>query len=136
MCEPFSAVAAGLGLASTILGTVGSGNANRYQAAAADQAARTAMQAAGFEASRKAIGTSRLLAQQRAATAASGVSGSGTALDLGFELASEARLEERRILYQGLLQENDEATRARLLRYRASADLLEGLTKAGSELLG
>lgn len=135
MCEPFSAVAAGLGLASTILGTVGSVNASRYQAAANDQSARSAMQSATFEASRKAVEVGRLLAQQRAATAASGFSGSGTPVDLGFDLASEGRLEERRLLHQGRLQANDEITRARLLRYQANADLLAGLTKAGADLL-
>jgi hypothetical protein len=136
MCEPFSAVAAGLGVASSILGTVGSVNASRYQAAAADQAARAAMQEASFEASRQAIGTGRLLAQQRAAFAAAGVGGSGTPLDVGFDLASEGRLEERRILYRGALHANDQETRARLLRYSAGAELLRGLTDAGSELLG
>lgn len=135
MCEPFSAAAAGISIASTILGTVASVNSNRYQASVADDAARAATQQAGFEASRQANDTARLLARQRAAYAAAGIGSSGTPLDVGFDLAGEGRLEERRILHAGALQANEQTARARLARYGTRVDLLQGLTQIGSDLL-
>jgi len=135
MCDPFSAAAAGLGIASSLLGTVGSVNASRYQAAAADQSARAATQQAGFDASRQAVENSRRLAQQRAALAAAGIDSAGTPLDLGADLAEAGRLDERRILHEGALRANEGKTQALAARYAARVDLLEALTRAGSDLL-
>lgn len=135
MCDPITAVA-GLGFASTILGTVASVNTQRAQAAAADNAAQVATRQASYEASRSAADMARLLARQRAAYAAAGISGSGTPLDVGADLAGEGRTDERRILYEGALRANEPEARARLSRYGARADLLQGLTRLGSDLLG
>ena len=135
MCDPITA-AAGIGIASTVLGTVASVNTQRYQAAAADNAAQVATQQASFEASRSASDMARLLARQRAAYAAAGIGSSGTPLDAGADLASEGRMDERRILYEGALRANEQESRARLLRYGARIDLLQGLTQIGSDLLG
>jgi len=134
MCDPLTA-AAGIGIASTVLGTVASVNTQRYQAATADNAAQVATQQAGFEASRSASDTARLLARQRATYAAAGVGSSGTPLDVGADLASEGRMDERRILYEGALRANEQESRARLSRYGARVDLLQGLTQIGSDLL-
>lgn len=133
MCNPI--VAAGLAVASTLLGTVSRVNTERYQARVADNAAAMQRQQAGLLAARQASETGRLLARQRAAFAAAGIGGGGSPLDIGFDVAQEGRIEERQRLYEGELGAVQNEASARLHRYNQGVDLLLGLTSAGSQLL-
>ena len=107
--------------------------AAEFNAAIAKNQAIAARQKAAFDASRQRSATADLLARQRAAIAAAGVSLEGTPLELLEATAEAGELDAQVIIYGGELQSAGFRSQSELSRFTAASS--DGMLGAGATLL-
>lgn len=112
-------------------------SADKYNASVAEQNAIAAQQQAAGAAIIQSEQAQRTFGSTRAAYGASGiVGGTGTALDVLANSASNAERDRQSILYKGQLEATGYQDQAQLDRYKASNELKQGYMKATGILLG
>lgn len=126
MCNP--AIAAAAAIASTVMSAVGQIQSGQAQKKMADYNARTAEDTARYQAERQQDRVRRLMAGARVAVNKSGVTMSGSPLDVLSDSAVQAELDHQAILRQGTAQ-------AAMDRYVGSMDESRGYLGAASALL-
>jgi hypothetical protein len=139
MCDPGTAFLVG----STALSAVGSlqqgmatATALEHNAAVADQEAANERMKSDFEARQQRRRVRRLMGSQRAAYGRSGVTASGTPLDVLADTAGEAELERLVILRNGEVAAIGFENKAAGLRSQAGAARTAGIIGAAATIAG
>lgn len=110
--------------------------AYEYNAKIQEQNAKVAQDKAAYEADKQAQRVRRLNATQRAAYAASGVTQSGTALDLQEDSLIQGEMDRLAVLYGGDVEAANFRSEAELSKFQGKAAGKSATTAAFGTLLG
>jgi hypothetical protein len=110
--------------------------AYQYNAQIQEQNAKVAQDKAAYEAEKQAQRVRRLTATQRAAYAASGVTQSGSALDLQEDSVIQGEMDRLAVLYGGNVEAANARSEAELSRFQGKAAAHSATTAAFGTILG
>ena len=111
-------------------------NAARYQADVAEQNAKIAKDQAQYDADQHDRDIRRMLASNRNKVGGSGVTSSGSALDVQLDIVEEAEMDKLAILYGGNIQSDSYKTQSEGYKADARAAKTAGKYAVGTTLLG
>ena len=136
MCNP--AIAAVAAIASAVVSAAGQMQAGQAQKKMAEYNAQVAQGTANYQAARQQDKTRRLMASARVAVNKSGLTMSGSPLDVIADSAVQSELDHQAILRQGASQAAMDRTQGRIAQqagyFGAASSLLSGASQAAGFL--